>query len=522
MNLILSATGTALGFYEALTIIDPLQVHDLDLTNCVIAAQDGLCEYVALCSNLQSLKCVACPILVSKLLWLLEGRLPQLEKLAFSLSLPHSEINKEIGSVLESLRQVPRKTASNLRTVYVEMWGDENGRAPPVAARPLSQCDRSSRAPRKRRRPTLFAADGKDLADEPFPTTLFNKHALVCANVSVCDEVYNCVWLRDLVLDPTHREPFAQLVVVFDKTDDLAHRIAEAARGHDWTDVCCLTIVLAAQQPFVLRPMAEGLNITSFHFGVDIDVTRLLCDAGLVSLRALSTPPCGLSHRHAVRRLADACPQLVELDVRVEQCGTQLGCTVCQQLELRLDDGDMIALQKHDPPRSRRRLNRLTLSGVLRLQSLLFLAHCKVDELRLVDCTDVSVFLDIGELLAQNERLFSLLLRNTALPFGTSNFLDNMTRATRLQYLCLLTDVPVPEDIAEAHVKHLADGLPQLICVHVHYRSMENGREQRITWLRDTVEIAREGHLFRDGPCIICSTATFVALAKPQNRDCLM
>lgn len=144
-----------------------------------------------------------------------------------------------------------------------------------------------------------------------------------------------------------------------------------------------------------------------------------------------------------------------------------------------------------------------------------------VDELRLVDCADVSQFTDIGNLLALNNMLTSLLIRNAALPFGTCNLLDNMTCARRLQYLCLLSDVPVSDDIAQAHVTQLANVLLQLICVHVHYRSMETGREQRITWLRDTVEIAKEGHFFRDGPCIICSTATFIALVKPKNRDCL-
>ncbi|XP_075736566.1 uncharacterized protein LOC142776564 isoform X3 [Rhipicephalus microplus] len=559
MKLLLPATCTALDLHEALTNIDPLTVSELDLTNCVIATiQDGLSEYIGLCTNLQSLKCVACPIHVSNLLWLLQGRLPKLENLEFSLSLRHSDINKEIGKVIECLRQVPRKTGNNLREVYVEMWGDENA----VLLRwMLALCLNVTAIHAHLARgdvrlcllqmesiilqlPRLsvftFSSDVPAAGvDEPFPMTVLNKHALVCANVSVCDGVYNCVWLRDIVLDPTHREPFAQLIVVFDKTDDLAHRITEAAHGHDWADVCCLALVLAAQKPLMPLPMAEGaylsglreffsafrclvqLNIASFHFGVDIDVTLLLRDAGLESLQALSTPPCALGHRHAVRRLAEACPQLVELDVRMGQSGTQLGCTVCEQLEFQLDSDDMIALQEHGPPHSRSRLVRLTLNGMPRLESLLFLEHCKVDELRLVDCADVSQFTDIGNLLALNNMLTSLLIRNAALPFGTCNLLDNMTCARRLQYLCLLSDVPVSDDIAQAHVTQLANVLLQLICVHVHYRSMETGREQRITWLRDTVEIAKEGHFFRDGPCIICSTATFIALVKPKNRDCL-
>ncbi|XP_037514063.1 uncharacterized protein LOC119390529 isoform X2 [Rhipicephalus sanguineus] len=473
MALVLPATCTALDLREMLTINNPLTVHHLNLTNCVIASQDGLCEYTGLCSNLQSLECVACPILVSKLLWLLQERLPQLEELAFSLSVPPSEITKEVGSVLESLHQVPRKTVNNLRSVYVEMRGDDNAvlllwllvicpnvtdihvhLASGDVRLCLLQMERIVRRLPKVREFTFSSDVPATVEDEPFPATLFNRCALVCANVRVSNGLYNCVWLRELVRDPTRRGVFTQLVLVFDKRDDLAHRIAEAALGHDWTNVCCLTLVLAPKHPSAAapQPMAEGayfdalrvffsaftsleqLNINSFHFGVDIDVTRLLRYAGLVSLKALSTPPCGLSRRHAVRRLADACPGLVELDVRVEQRGTQLGCTVCQKFEFRLDKDDMDALQKEDPPRSRR-LTRLTLSGVLRLESLLFLEHCKVDELRLVDCADVSHFMDIGKLLARSDLLSSLLIRNEALPFGRGNFLHHARRKP---------EVPVP------------------------------------------------------------------------------
>ncbi|KAH7978416.1 hypothetical protein HPB49_005478 [Dermacentor silvarum] len=558
MSVSLPANSTALDLHELLRGIGPETVHELDITNCLVADQNHLYTYIGSCSNLRSLRCLACPILASNLLWLLQERLVHLEELEFSLSFTRSETDKEIMRVNERSLQFPLTVARSLHRVYAEVSGEDNaGLLRGLLAFCPNVTDLHLHVVGGNFRLCLIQAQNilnpdpwlhtftfssgipPKLRYEPCTMTLFCRLSLVCANVSYCDGVYNCVWLRDLALDPDCRELASQLVVIVTHDADvLAQRIAAAARRHIWTGVRCLTLALLPRQPLSAQPhpIAESvylgglreffpvlkylveLNVSSFHFGPDVDFTQLLQDAGLAFLQALSTAPCAFSQPDAVRRLADVCRELVDLDVRVEKRGRFSGCTVCQ-LEFRLNTGDMAAL--HDGyPRSRRRLVRLTLSGVPRLESLRFLECCEVDELRLVDCPDPSHphFVDIGELLARNAKLISLLIRNTELPFGTTGLLANVTRVTWLQFLCLLSEVPVLDDIATAHVEQLTAGLTQLKCLHIHYRSKGNGREQLITWLWRSAEGGGDGHLIRNGPCILCCTATFIGLAKPLNR----
>lgn len=554
MSAYFRANSTAMNIRERLTAMGPETVHELNVNCCMIADKEDLCESIAMCSNLKSLSCIACPIPVSKLLWLMQEGLVQLRELSFSLLLSRSDTNNEKLRVLQALRQVPLKVAGNLRSVYAEVRGEYNAFLLSLLLRfcpgvtdihvhfasgnfrlCLLQIETIVHHLTRMQSFTISSdVPAVGVEDEDSSSALFRKFALACGNVAVCAGFYSCVQLRDLALDSIRRELLSQLVVILNGESTEDEMIAEAAHGHDWSSVSWLTLVLSPQQPFAAEPTNEcpylgglhelfsaatfltELNVNSFHFKPDVDLTELLC--GAQRLEALSTAPCGLRQPGAMLRLAEACPELIELDVRVEKRGTQHGCTICQ-LEFRLD-GYMVALFEEGPPQPRRRLTRLTLSGVPRLESLLFLERCKVDELRLVDCLDVSSpdFLDIGELLACNDRLKFLLLRHAALPYGTTNLLNNVSRATRLRYLCLLTEVPLHDDIAEAHVEQLASGLPQLAYMDVHYRSMADGNEQRVSWLRRSSDIPGQGHLIRNGPCFMCSAATFIGLSKPLNR----
>ncbi|KAH7939992.1 hypothetical protein HPB52_020109 [Rhipicephalus sanguineus] len=64
--------------------------------------------------------------------------------------------------------------------------------------------------------------------------------------------------------------------------------------------------------------------------------------------------------------------------------------------------------------------------------------------------------------------------------------------------------------------------LPRLSFVHVHYRSVEaGGRNWRMTWMRRAADHPEGDYaLSENGPCFqCCSTATYIGLAKPLNRD---
>lgn len=536
------------------------KVQALDVTNCVVSDMDVLFEYIGMFSNLRFLRCLGCPVPATSLLSLLQERLVELEELEFSLIIPDDMIGNELEQIFSSSQEQPYTPAQSLRRMYVEVIGEENAVllwwllrfCPSVTELHVHVVSGSFQKivfhindilfSNHQLEAFTFTSDVPPTAElVPLEMTDFNARALVCANVSYWDFLYSCscVWLCDFDLESTKQELSSQLVVIVThEADVLADRIGAAVRGHDWTGVRYLCLVLLPQQPFAIEPSpvadisyVDGLreffpalsylvelNVNSFHFGPDVDLSQMLRDAQLVFLQALSTAPCGLHHPGALRRLAEVSRELVELDVRVEQRGTQLGCTICQ-LEFRLDPCDVAALQD-DFPRSRRRFRRLTLSGVPSLASLRFLESCKVDELRLVDCgiSSLDDFADIGDLLLRNANLRFLVLRDSALALGTTTeLMDNVTRVRWLRYLCLLTEAPVSDEAAEEHVQQLVAQLPKLKYLHVHYRHIEHGTQQQVSWVRHTGP-QTSGTLIPGGPCVLCSTATFIGLNKPLNR----
>lgn len=100
-------------------------------------------------------------------------------------------------------------------------------------------------------------------------------------------------------------------------------------------------------------------------------------------------------------------------------------------------------------------------------------------------------------------------------------FQTNMCLLVRVEHLCLISGVALRRDVVDMHVTALVGALPRLRCFHAHYRDIQEGSEKRITWMRKS-EADKEGVLVRDGPCVLCSTATFIGLAKPRNRSFTM
>ncbi|XP_075736565.1 uncharacterized protein LOC142776564 isoform X2 [Rhipicephalus microplus] len=534
-------------------------VLELDVSNCVLADLDVLIKYVGLLSSLRLLRCLTCPIPASHMLSLLQHRLTELEEIDFSLIVSDEFIESEVEQLSASFGEHLVFLVPSLRRVYVEVNSDGNVQllwwllhfCPYVTE--LHVHVLSGEFQRivyylndillfnRQLEKFTFTSDIPPMVHlPPHEMTDFHVQALVCANVCYWNFFYSCccVWLRDYTLVTSGQGLSSQLVVVFtDEADVPAERISVAIQGHDWTAVHHLCLVLLPQQPFSFEPHPMAgmsylnglhefflvlqylveLNVHSFHFGPDVDLMQLLGDANLMFLQALSVAPCGLHHSRAVYRLAQACRELVELDVRVIQRGAHLGCTVCQ-LPLHIEPDDVAELHD-DFPRSRRMFLRLTLSAVPNLASLRFLMSCKVQELRLVDCRlpSFSDFVHIGGVLGSNGNLRSLVLGDSVLPLGTTELIDNLTSITRLEYLCLLTDAPVSHETAIGHAEQLGARLPKLSYLHVHYRHCVDGSQQKVSWIRPARR-PNGGHVVVNGPCVLCSTATFIGLNKPRNR----
>lgn len=93
-------------------------------------------------------------------------------------------------------------------------------------------------------------------------------------------------------------------------------------------------------------------------------------------------------------------------------------------------------------------------------------------------------------------------------------FQTNMCLLVRVEHLCLISGVALRRDVVDMHVTALVGALLRLRCFHAHYRHIQDGSEKRITWMRNS-EADKEGVL--EG--VLCSTATFIGLAKPRNRS---
>ncbi|XP_075559478.1 uncharacterized protein LOC142590988 [Dermacentor variabilis] len=373
----------------------------------------------------------------------------------------------------------------------------------------------------------------------------FTSCAAVCANVCYqrSSNMWNCVLLRDLVdgsVDPLRLPQQLVVVAVHHAEGTTAECIRVAALGHFWTNVSQLCLLLFPAQPsdgvyatagaayrdslrdFIsvkLKQIVE-LNISAFHFGPDLDLTALLQDGSLEHLQSFSATPCGLRRPSALRRLAQNCPDFKELDVRFDRRGSFVRCAVCEG-EFIPDLEDM--LQMYDgAPVFHNVLARLTLTDVHDRISLWFVEACPAVSVRLSDCPSPSHprYPSLGQLLARNSSLSCLVLRHDALPFGEACLLESISRIASLQYLCLLSAAPLLDNVAEVSLQTFSDRLkPRIKCVHVHYRNSTDGIEKRITWIKRTIAPSG-GVLVPDGPCFLyCSTATFIGLAKPLNRD---
>ncbi|KAH7979949.1 hypothetical protein HPB49_012147 [Dermacentor silvarum] len=561
MILRLGANQALCGLIEQLRDVDTISnVHELDITNCILADPDDLHGQIGRCEGLRSLRCVACKLRASDLLRLMLERLPYLAQVEFSL-VAGTGVDTEIRNVRQVASRMPGILAFNLRLMYVEVGGYQNfkllseilGFCPNLTAlhvhfvrgsfwNALLECHGILKERAFLESFTFTSELPAAIQREPASPLEFTSCAAVCANVSHQRRLnsWSCARLCDLALDCNEGRtlPLQLVVVAVHIAEFTAEWIRVAGHRHVWTCVRQLCLLLfPAEHSCTVYPLAGAtylhslreffstamrhlveLNVSSFHFGPDFDLTELLQEGTLKFLEALSAPPCGLCHPTALRRLAHYCPHLEDLDVRFDRQGSFVQCIVCE-CEFRLEPEDMVE-QHTGAPLFRNGLARLTFSDVPELVSLRFLERCQMVTLRLSNCPGPSHpdYVRLGPLLANSSTLSCLVLRHDALPFGDASLVANLSSIPSLQYLHLLSATSVSGNEASMSVCALRASLPRLLCLHIHYRDASDGTEQRVTWIREWFVGGSSGTI-QDSPCFLyCSTATFIGLAKPVNR----
>ncbi|XP_054925468.2 uncharacterized protein [Dermacentor andersoni] len=538
-------------------------IHELDLTNCILVEPEQLPLYIAKCTGLQCLRCVACPLRPSALLGLMLKPLQRLKEVEFSL-VADTDVEYEIRQVHHTASQMPGALALNLRRMYVEVSDYLNFK---VLSALLSYCPRLDELRVHFVHGTFFNAllecnvileqcvnlETFTFSSEVSPPIQrlpsmpldFTSCAAVCGNVTYqrSTNSWNCFRLEDLAVGSAHPLILPQqlvLVAVHQSESTTAQWIRLASLGHFWTNVRQLCLLLFPARPcalvcatadaayreslrdFISSKLQQivELNISAFHFSPDLYLTELLQDGSLRHLQSLSATPCGLRRPSALRRLAQLCPEFKELDVRIAGRGSFVRCAVCEG-ECFFNPEDLLEMQDGAPV-FHNVLARLSLSDLHGRLSLWFIVTCPAVSVRLSDCPNPSHpdYPSLGQLLTRNSSLSCLVLQHDALAFGEACLLENISRIASLQYLCLLSAATLLDNDAEVSLLTFTASLkPHIKCVHVHYRTSVDGTEKRITWMKP-LRAPGGGVLVPDGPCFLyCSTATFIGLAKPLNRD---
>ncbi|KAH6943101.1 hypothetical protein HPB50_016005 [Hyalomma asiaticum] len=545
----------------------PSAVKDLDLTNCVLLHPDRVFSFIEELTCLQSLRCLSCPLRPRDLLKLLLQRLPHLVEVEFTLVL-ESGAENEFWHIQKIRKQ--RGSASLvpvLRRMYVEVGYDENFQILRMFLRSCPKLDdlhvhfvhgnfskallecRAFLTEHANLKKFTFTSEQRESSHHDWYTPLqFTSCAALCANVrgKKSTEPWNCFRLHQLAVDGVERRvlPSQLVAVVVDVMGGLmAESIRIASVLHDWTHVrqLCLVLFPAESTSVSYYPTAGGryresllhifskalvnlveLNVSSFHFGAGMHLTDMLRDGSLKRLRSLSASPCGLRLPSSLHRLAKNCRHLDELDVRVERKGSFQRCAACDDFVA--DPSHALALSDDIAPAFPDGLTRLTLSGLHGYGCLWFIKACgSAATIRLSDCSapwrgNYSLLLQV---LSNNGWLVCLVLEHEHLDFTDTSLLNNLADLVYVEHLYLLSAKHLSDDVVENSLRRLCASLPELECLHVHYRGDEaGGCDSRMTWVpQEITETQCKYTVVENSPCLqFCSTATFIGLAKPLNR----
>ncbi|XP_037287015.2 uncharacterized protein LOC119179988 [Rhipicephalus microplus] len=535
----------------------PLEVESLDLTNCIHLETDEVIPIIKKCAFTNSLRCLSCSIQPGALVTLILGHMRHLVRLELTLV---CEVVQEVGEYPDKDVWVNRYILPDLHHIYVEMAYDASYQLFATILRESvnlkhlhvhflrgsflnALCEEALRLEKF----TFTSEQPPHCQSLVSPLGLFNCIS-VCANVEHRRPggIMSVFTFHHLAEDSGERRRMpnqATVVAVHTKRRNLTPELMLAAfRGHDWSFTNRVCFVLLPDDPSsVVYPQAGlvyrdsllffftdsfryllELNISSFHFGADLDVKELLQDATLKKLRflqSLSATPCGLRRLSALRLLAQHCPHFGELDVRYENGGLVrcLGCEVGVPLDSDAPTnvpGGTVGFQK--------RLDRLTLSGIRFPVDLHFIECCgPTTTVRLSGCASPSSprYEHLAKVLSETCSPTCLVLRHGSIDIEDASVLAMLSSVHSLLYLYLLSTVSCPNEVAETCFRALAAALPRLRFLHYHYLTL-NGVERSLTLVRSKDDPEDRGNLLRNAPCYqCCSTATFVGLAKPLNRE---
>ncbi|KAH7939327.1 hypothetical protein HPB52_010968 [Rhipicephalus sanguineus] len=448
----------------------PSAVNELDLTGCALLYPQRLIPQMSRYQGLRRLRCVASTVKVSDVLTLLLKQLPHLLEIEFALVY---EVNTE--KALESVREVERRCDGssqipNLRRMYVEIGEDRNFRLLFKLVRLCSNlkdlhihflrgtlqnaltecraiCEQSVHL-----ETFTFTSEVPPCNQGKLKTLLeFTSCASVCGNVihrKLTDE-WSCVRLCDLAADHSGLRalPFQLVVAADDSTDGLTQlRIQSAILRHVWTQFLDTALKHVVQ-----------LNISSFHFGPDLDLSDLLRDGSLQFLQSLSVSTCGFRRPLVtLYRLAQCCPDLKDLDVRFDvrfnENDSVVGCYGCEGL-VALDFGEAIEMQNCSTAAFPNGLEKLTLKSVHHTAFSCLIDKClPVATLRLLNCPTPSSlgYARLLPVIAQCTMPRCLVIQHKFLQFNERSLMDKLCRVRSLEHLYLLSAAPLPdEDVVE-------------------------------------------------------------------------
>ncbi|KAL3195755.1 hypothetical protein MRX96_045496 [Rhipicephalus microplus] len=548
----------------------PENVHELELTNGVVADPDDLCRCIIRCTELRKLYCVSSGIRLKSLIINVLPKLPHLSHLELTLD---ECVNIEEALSMLSAIPATETISGSLRQLYVEVSGMLRIRVlgamleklPNLAElhvhnlrELLSLAVREIeslwiQAPTLQRlrmtSETPTEAQEEPVADRLLEDPDLRNWAMVCGNLLLRRDppTRNCVRVRDLAIRTEPLHPTEPVIIVINNDEGIptASQIREAGTQNDWRDVRGLTLALvrsgdAAEE--VARANAEiesgllsflrhftgssggighlkELNLSSFHFADMVDFTRVLSDARLTTLTALSVTPCAIWYPGALRRLATTCHELDDLDIRVYSDYRR--CSRCwQPLALSAASGSHLTR------------GRLTFYNMTGFASLDFLSTSRISELRMSDkCDDAMVRLTtLFQKLRQNTLLRCLVVSFPHIRYNHEMYQD-LPMLQDLCFLSLETSTAHDEVTVRDFIEWVASHSNALEVIHVHFPHHLTGMTERFTWVR-SVETSKQsdsgddanppdpatGRVFTDRPCVICSTQTFIGLIKPHNR----
>ncbi|KAH7936824.1 hypothetical protein HPB49_005670 [Dermacentor silvarum] len=558
-------------------------ISNLDLTNCVLPPSTIVEQGLARCVNLTTLRCVNCRLSSRALFQLVLTRLDKLELLHWSL-LGCREGRDEMRPALMVLDSKNSRGTSGIRSMYVELVesavhvhtlarflprcprlrdlhvhvlgassceGCSPGAPTTYGDRPLAELERFTYTTDAARGRCPYASrsafiESRELwhlllgDDEPL-VQAFRGYATLCNNVALRLRPHksrSCVHLSELLVPASDEASMPQMCVTVDEPGQLS--AAATARGDRWSSLDALTLLSPLPLNRPTFPPGVGalyeaplktllgacsalgeLNLSRFHFTPDLSCCALLASACLRHLRALSLPACALAEPNSIEDLARAPFTLQELDVRGSATTAHSVCAVCSDPRT-CGDASLAPLALLGP------LRRLTLCGLSNVHSVQFLAGCRVRELRLSHLGRRGLCCytqGLGTVLAaQADGLRVLKMEHSALTLSSHLLLDQITKASSLELLCLTSNTP----LRPAEQQHLLDmlvpRLRQLRALHVHApgvrplpRRLQG--QPRIHFDGSNGDDANPTIVFTNELSILCRASNFIGLTKPYNRD---